>query len=78
MPAVWREHAGPAAHPVQGKTALPVVGQADGVMYVFLGLNGYRIEATEAAVVALMLGVDEGCVEEEELADWLGAHLQPR
>ena len=45
------------------------------VMYVFLGLNGYRIEAGEPEVVAVMLGVADGSVEEQTLADWLRDHL---
>ena len=48
------------------------------VMYVFLGLNGYLIDATEADVVTLMLGVAEGSVEEEPLADWLRGHTRLR
>lgn len=47
-------------------------------MYVFLGLNGYRIEATEPEVVTLMVGVADGSVPEEALADWLREHLRPR
>ena len=47
-------------------------------MYVVLGLNGYRIEATEPEVVALMLGVADGSVEEQALAVWLREHMQPR
>ena len=53
-------------------------GVAFQVMYVFLGLNGYRIEAAEPDVVELMLGVAEGRVEEESLANWLHDHIQPR
>ena len=48
------------------------------VMYVFLGLNGYRIGATESEVVTFMLGVADGSVEEEALADWLRDHVRPR
>ena len=44
------------------------------VMYVFLGLNGYRIDASETDVVTLMLQVAEGSVEEVPLADWLRDH----
>jgi death-on-curing protein len=44
------------------------------VMYVFLGLNGYRVAATEADVVSLILRVAEGSLEEEPLADWLRGH----
>ena len=48
------------------------------VMYVFLGLNNLRLVAGEPEVVALMLGVAGGKVEEEALADWLRHHTQPR
>lgn len=48
------------------------------VMYVFLGLNGHRIEATEADVVGLVLGVAAGSIEEKPLADWLRDHIHSR
>jgi death-on-curing protein len=48
------------------------------VMYVFLGLNGFRIEATEPDVVGLVLGLAAGSIEEEPLADWLRDHLHSR
>jgi death-on-curing family protein len=41
-------------------------------MYVFLQLNGLRIEAEEAAVVDLMKAVAQGDCDEEELTAWLG------
>jgi death-on-curing protein len=47
-------------------------------MYVFLGLNGWRIEAPEEEVVALMLAVASGDLEEPELASWLRDHAIPR
>jgi len=40
-------------------------------MYVFLGLNGLRLHAAEEEVVATMLGVASGAVQEDELAAWL-------
>ncbi len=40
-------------------------------MYTFLGLNGYEIETTEPEVVALMLGVADSSVSEDELISWL-------
>lgn len=40
-------------------------------MYVFLGLNGVHIHADEEQVVAVMLGVAAGEVQEAELAEWL-------
>ena len=48
------------------------------IMYVYLGLNGYRIEAAEPEVVALMLGVADGSVEEQALAEWLREHMRLR
>ena len=48
------------------------------VMYVFLGLNGHRIVATEPEVVTLMMGVAAGTVGEVTLAGWLRNHTQSR
>ena len=45
------------------------------VMYVFLGLNGWRIQATDAEVVELMEGVASGSVTEAALASWLREHM---
>lgn len=47
-------------------------------MYVFLGLNGRRIEALETEVVTLMLGVAEGSIDEAGLATWLKGHTVAR
>jgi death on curing protein len=47
-------------------------------MYVFLGLNGLRIAASEEAVVALMISVASGDLEEEGLTSWLEANTVPR
>ena len=46
-------------------------------MYVFLGLNGLRIEALEEEVVAVMMAVASGQVDEEELTAWLREHTEP-
>jgi death-on-curing protein len=43
-------------------------------MYVFLRLNGRRIDAKEAVVVDLMKAVAQGDCDEEELAAWLEEH----
>ncbi len=43
-------------------------------MYLFLGLNGLRIEAPEEEVVLLTIGVASGDVDEAELAAWLREH----
>ncbi|MDA0334148.1 MAG: type II toxin-antitoxin system death-on-curing family toxin [bacterium] len=47
-------------------------------MYVFLGLNGLRVAATEPAVVSLMMAVADGSMTEEDLVEWLRSRLQPR
>lgn len=46
-------------------------------MYVFLKLNGYRIEADQPAVVDLMRAVAEGNCSEQELSEWLREHSVP-
>ena len=47
-------------------------------MYVFLGLNGSRIDAPEEEVVGLMLALAGGELEESELAAWIRDHTSPR
>jgi death-on-curing protein len=47
------------------------------VIYVFLGLNGYEITATEEAIVGLMRDVAMGERTERDLAAWLREHLAP-
>jgi death-on-curing protein len=47
-------------------------------MVTFLGLNRYEFEATEADVVAEILGLAEGSVSEEMLADWIRQHSSRR
>jgi death-on-curing protein len=46
-------------------------------MYVFLKLNGNRIEADQPAVVDLMRAVAEGECSEQELSEWLREHSVP-
>jgi death-on-curing protein len=46
-------------------------------MLVFLGLNGWEVDAPEDDVVATMLAVADRRCSEEELATWLRAHLTP-
>jgi len=46
-------------------------------MNVFLILNGLEIETSEADVVATMVGVAEGRIDESELATWLRAVAIP-
>jgi death-on-curing protein len=47
-------------------------------MAVFLGLNGLAIEAPESEVVAMMLALAGGELDEAELADWLRSRLVDR
>lgn len=47
-------------------------------MYVFLGLNGVRIDAPEEEVVALIMSLASGDLDEPELAEWLRHHTSPR
>jgi prophage maintenance system killer protein len=47
-------------------------------MVTFLGLNGYEFDATEADVVAEILGLAEGRVSGEMLADWIRRHSSRR
>ncbi|RJP25863.1 MAG: type II toxin-antitoxin system death-on-curing family toxin [Deltaproteobacteria bacterium] len=41
------------------------------VMYVFLEMNGYLLEAPEVEVVDVMLRLAAGKMEEKDLAGWL-------
>jgi death-on-curing protein len=57
-------------------------GYADGnkrtaylVMYAFLKVNGYSIDAPEAEVVGLMISVADGNINEKQLAGWLRDHV---
>jgi death on curing protein len=47
-------------------------------MYVFLGLNGLRIESPEEEVVALVLSLAGGQTDEPQLASWLRENTVPR
>ncbi|MCH7935013.1 MAG: type II toxin-antitoxin system death-on-curing family toxin [Gemmatimonadetes bacterium] len=47
-------------------------------MYLFLGLNGFRIEALEEEVVTTVLSLASGDLDEPALADWLRHHISPR
>jgi death-on-curing protein len=40
-------------------------------MVMFLGLNGWDLDASESAVVSTMLAVADGSYSEPELAEWL-------
>ena len=45
---------------------------------LFLGLNGYRLVATQAEATLTMLGVAAGEIDEEAFAAWIREHTQPR
>jgi death-on-curing protein len=45
---------------------------------VFLGINGYRIEAEQAEVIAAMLSLAEHAVDEAGYAHWLRDHAVSR
>ncbi len=47
-------------------------------MYLFLGLNGLRIEAPEEEVVAIILALASGNLEETDLAAWIRQHVTSR
>jgi death-on-curing protein len=44
------------------------------VMYVFVGLNGWRIESDEPEVVRMALVLASGDLPEPDLASWLREH----
>ena len=44
-------------------------------MGVFLGLNGFEIEALETEVVTIMLDLAAGVLTEEQLAEWLRSRM---
>ena len=45
------------------------------VMYVFLGLNGYEINATEEEIVVVMRELAADVRTEEDLATWLRGNI---
>ena len=47
-------------------------------MYLFLGLNGFRVDAPEEEVVVLILSLASGQLDEPDLAAWLRQHITPR
>ena len=46
-------------------------------MYVFLGLNGFELEAPEPEAVVTISSVAAGSIDEEELAGWVRSRLRP-
>ena len=47
-------------------------------MYLFLGLNGLRIEAPEEEVVTVILALASGDLDEPDLAAWIRQNVTPR
>lgn len=47
-------------------------------MYLFLGLNGFRIDASEEEVVTVILQLASSQLGEAGLADWVRSHMRPR
>ena len=47
-------------------------------MYLFLGLNGLRIDTSEEQVVATIPSLASGGLDEPSLAAWLRDHVHPR
>lgn len=47
------------------------------VMYVFLEINGYRLDASEVEAVGVMLRLAAGELEEKGLSQWLKANSAP-
>lgn len=45
---------------------------------LFLALNGWRLTADDAACVLTTLALAAGDLREDEFAQWLRAHIQPR
>jgi death-on-curing protein len=45
--------------------------------YVFLGLNGFDVDAAEPEVVLTMLDLASGTLSEEQFSAWLRTHAAP-
>lgn len=48
------------------------------VMYVFLGMNGQRLIASEPEVVDKVVALASSTVSEAEFADWVRHHIEAR
>jgi death on curing protein len=46
-------------------------------MVVFLGLNGYDLDAPDAEIVTVMVSVAAGHTSETQLAGWLRRRMTP-
>jgi death on curing protein len=44
---------------------------------VFLGLNGFDLDAPQAEATAIILGLAAGDITEEVLAAWIADHIKP-
>lgn len=44
---------------------------------LFLGLNGYRLQADQIDAIRTILGVASGEVDEAMLSTWIGQHMEP-
>ena len=45
---------------------------------LFLGLNGYRLHATQADATLTVLSVAAGEMDGDEFAQWIRIHIKPR
>ena len=45
---------------------------------LFLGLNGYRLVATQAEATLTILGVAAGAIDQQAFAEWIRGHIEPR
>lgn len=45
---------------------------------VFLGLNGYRLEAPQVGAIQAVLGLASGEISEEAFARWIRDHIKKR
>ena len=45
--------------------------------YVFLGLNGWELDADEAEAAAVTIDAATGLLDEADLSRWLGASCRP-
>lgn len=45
---------------------------------LFLAINGYRLQATQADATLTMLSVAAGDIDEAAFADWIRQHMQSR
>lgn len=48
------------------------------VMYVFLGLNGLKVQSDEREVVRMMLALASGDLNQSGVAEWLREHTVRR